>query len=398
MGPVHRRSVALLIESSNAYARGLLTGIVRHARQLHTPWSIRLVEQGRGAAPPAWLADWHGDGVIARIENQVIADAVLTLNLPVVDVSAARLVPGVPWVETDDAAIAKLAMEHLLERGFRNVAFCGDGRFNWSKWRAKAFLKRAAASGLEQRQCDPAEGGAAEIVRDEIANWIPKLPKPLGIMACYDIRAQQILEVCRDLGVAVPDEVAVIGVDNDELLCNLSSPPLSSVIPDPNRAGYEAALLLEHLMSGESMPETPILVPPRGIATRQSSDVLAIEDSDIAGAVRFIRERACHGISVHDVLRGAPLSRRVFERRFRECLGRTPHQEIVRVKIKRAEELLTETDLGLAMIAQRTGFRHAEYLSVAFKRATGRTPGQYRGETAWSGQKATLLSTSKATF
>lgn len=380
MRPIRRRSVALLIETSNAYARGLLTGIVRHARQLHTPWSIRLVEQGRGAAPPTWLADWRGDGVIARIENQVIADAVLALNLPVVDVSAAQLVPGISWVETDDEAIATLAMEHLLERGFRNLAYCGDSRFNWSKWRASSFLERVAATGMEPHQLDPAENEATMTVRDQIANWIRKLPKPVGIMACYDIRAQQILEVCRDLDVAVPDEVAVIGVDNDELLCNLSSPPLSSIIPDPGRAGYEAALLLERLMSGESMPTAPVLVPPRGIATRQSSDVLAIADREIAGAVRFIRERACHGISVHDVLREVPLSRRVFERRFRENLGRTPHQEIIRVKIKRAEELLIETDLCLAVIAERTGFHHAEYLSVAFKRATGRTPGQFRRE------------------
>ena len=374
-----RRSVALLIETSNAYARGLLTGIVRHARELRTPWSIRLVEQGRGAAPPAWLADWQGHGIIARIETQEIADAILARGLPVVDVSAARLVPGVPWVETEDRVIARLAADHLRERGFANFAFCGDSRFNWSRWRAAAFSLHLSELGWECQIMDSSEDAASDAAaRNRLAKWIDELPKPVGIMACYDIKAQQILDVCEDLGVPVPDEVAVIGVDNDELLCNLSSPPLSSVIPDPGRAGFEAALLLERLMAGEPTPDTPILISPRGIATRQSTDVLAIKDRDVAGAVRFIRERACHGISVHDVLRHVPLSRRVFEKRFRDCLGRTPHQEILRVKIARVEELLLETDLSLAAIADRTGFSHAEYLCVAFKRVTGQTPGQFR--------------------
>ncbi|HEX6985155.1 MAG TPA: DNA-binding transcriptional regulator, partial [Planctomycetaceae bacterium] len=373
-----RPAVALLIETSNAYARGLLAGIVRYARELHPPWSIRLVEQGRGDPPPAWLRDWRGDGIVARIETPVIAEAVLATGLPVVDVSAARHVPGVPWVETDDAAIARLAAEHLLERGFRKFGFCGEPGFNWSTWREQAFVRDLAERGDSCSVFEPPADSRRASEREAMARWVAGLPKPVGVMACYDIKAQQLLDACRDAGVAVPDEVAVLGVDNDELLCELSFPPLSSVIPDSRRAGYEAARLLDRLMAGREVPAEPVLVPPLGVATRQSTDVLAIEDRDIAQAVRFIREHACDGITVGDVLRIVPLSRRAFEKRFLDRLGRTPHQEILRLKIARAEQLLAETDLSLAAIAERTGFRHAEYLSVAFKRATGRTPGRHR--------------------
>jgi len=373
-----RPAVALLIETSNAYARGLLAGIVRYARERHPPWSIRLVEQGRGDPPPAWLRGWRGDGIVARIETQAIARAVKATGLPVIDVSAARHVPGVPWVETDDAAIARLAVEHLRERGFRHFAFLGEPEFNWSKWRCSAFVRTLAELGFP---CDVFEKPAKSSrtpERESLARWIAQLPKPVGVMACYDIKAQQLLDACRDANVAVPDEAAVIGVDNDELLCDLSFPPLSSVIPDSRRAGYAAARLLDLRIAGVHVPDEPLLIPPLGVATRQSTDVLAIDDRDLAQAIRFIREHACDGIAVSDVLRVVPLSRRAFEKRFLDRLGRTPHQEILRLKVARAEQLLAETDLRLAAIAERTGFRHAEYLSVAFKRATGRTPGRFR--------------------
>ena len=372
-----RPAVALLIETSNAYARGLLSGIVRYARELHPPWSIRLVEQGRGDPPPPWLETWRGDGIVARIETPVIADAVTATGLPVIDVSAARHVPGVPWVETDDEEITRLAAEHLLDRGFRHFAYCGEAGFNWSQWREAAFVRHVTGHGFECEVFRPRAGRRVS-ERDALAAWVSKLPKPVGVMACYDIKAQQLLDACRDTGAAVPDEVAVVGVDNDELLCELSFPPLSSVIPDAHRAGYEAARLLDRLMAGEPVPAEPILVPPLGVASRQSSEVLAFDDRDLAKAVRFFREHACDGIAVEDVLRHVALSRRAFEKRFQDRLGRTPHQEILRLKIARAERLLSETDLTLAAIAERAGFRHAEYLSVAFKRVTGLTPGKYR--------------------
>lgn len=376
-----RRSVALLVETSNSYARGVLEGVVDYVRQ-HDGWSIFLPEQERGGSPPAWLSRWKGDGIIARIETEEIARTMRRTGLPVVDVSAARHLPDIPWVETDDEAIARIAVDHLVERGFRHLAFCGDPGFNWSVWRKQNFERLVIDSGC---QCYVHETIAQSDVsyswnreKRGLIKWINRLPRPVGIMACYDIKAQKVLDVCRELDIAVPEEVAVIGVDNDELLCGLADPPLTSVICNTRRTGFEAASLLDRLMSGETVGAKKILVKPIGVAARQSTDILAIEDRDVAIAVRFIRENAWNGINVNDVLKEVPLSRRVLENRFLKILGRTPHEEITRLKIDRVKQLLTETDLPLTEIARRTGYRHDEYLSVAFKKSVGVPPRNFR--------------------
>ncbi len=337
------------------------------------------MEQGRGDDPPAWLEKWHGDGIIARVETPRIARAVTRAGVPAVDLSAARLVPELPWVETDDEQIARLAAEHLLERGFKHFAYCGDARFNWSAWRERHFTR---AVGVVGHRVHVFPGGAVgtdvAVEARKLRAWLQDLPKPVGIMACYDIRGQQVLDACRHCGLAVPAEVAVIGVDNDELLCDLASPPLSSVIPNAHRTGYEAAALLNQLMAGRRVPVLAHLIAPLGVAARQSTDVLAVDDRDVARAVQFIREHACERIDVSDVLRAVPLSRRVLEQRFQRLLGRTPHEEILQVRLSRVKQLLGETDLPLYVVAERTGFEHVEYLSVVFKRETGVTPSGYR--------------------
>jgi LacI family transcriptional regulator len=376
-----RQHVALLVETSNSYARGLLEGVISYVRE-HESWSIYLPEQRRGEQPPAWLDRWRGDGIIARIENAEIAAAVERMGLPVVDVSAARTLPAVPWVETDDVAIAQAAFDHLAERGFRRLAFCGEPRFNWSNWRAEHFERIAKQAGCEVWSY-PSRGRAGRTVswnqeHTDLSAWVRRLPRPVGIMACYDIKGQQLLDVCRNLDIAVPEQVAVIGVDNDHLICELCMPPLSSVIPNTHRTGYLAAELLDQLMSGKPVAQITHLIPPWGILTRRSTETWAIEDRDVAAALRFIREYACDGIHVGQVLREVPLSRRVLESRFVRLLGRTPHEEITRVKIERVKQLLRETDLPLKAIAQRTGFSSEDYLSVAFKRVDGRAPSEFR--------------------
>ena len=375
---VRQRQVAILIETSNAYARGLLQGVVHYIRE-HRPWSFHLMEQGRGDDPPPWLAGWDGDGIIARIETPRIARAVVRTGLPAVDLSAARLVPALPWVETNDEEIARLAADHLLERGFTRFAFCGDARFNWSVWRETQFVARLRAAGHDCVCYRPtALAGDVAAEAGNLARWLRELPKPVGLMACYDIRGQQVLDACRSAGLAVPDEAAVIGVDNDTLLCELASPPLSSVIPNAHGAGYAAAALLDRLMAGKRVAATAHLIAPLGLAERQSTDVLAVDDREVARAVRFIREHACEGINVGDVLRTVPLSRRVLEQRFQRLLGHTPREEILHVRLNRVKQLLAETDLPLYLVAERTGFEHVEYLSVLFKRETGKTPSAFR--------------------
>ena len=375
-----RKKVALLIETSNGYARELLQGI-RSWQHEHGAWAIRLSEHGRGCGVPGWLRDWHGDGVIARIENPRIASALQRTCLPVVDVSAALPHTSFPRVSTDSEAATLAAAEHLRERGYRHFAYCGDERFLWSARRGRFFQRHVYAFGSScaifasrSRRTD----AAAETEIAAVSQWLGTLTKPVGVLACYDIRGQLVLEACKLAGLAVPADVGVIGVHNDELLCELCDPPLTSVIPNARRAGYEAAALLARMMEGKKVEPIAHLIPPLGVAARQSTDVVAVDDPLVAAAARFIREHATMGIKVEDVLRAVPMSRTLLERRFQRTLGLTPGAHISKVRIEYVKTLLATTGLSVGTIAERAGFAHAEYLSVVFRRETGLAPTGYR--------------------
>ena len=200
-------------------------------------------------------------------------------------------------------------------------------------------------------------------------------------MTCHDDRGHQTLDACRRAGLRVPDDVAVIGVDNDTHLCNMCTPPLSSIDVNPSHIGYEAAALLTRLMRGASNPAGPVLLgPPRGIVPRQSTDVLAIDDRDVAAALRFVREHAVDGIHVSDVVANARQSPSTLERRIKATLGRTIKGEITRVRLERARLLLQETDLPIAAIATRSGFSEPKYFCEVFRKAEGVTATSYRAK------------------
>jgi LacI family transcriptional regulator len=383
-----RPRVALLIESSRAYGRGTLMGVAKYVRQ-HGPWSIFFQERGLGDSAPPWLNHWEGDGILARVENLPMAAAIRRVGVPAVDLRYLLPNLNLPSVRTDDAAATALAWEHLRERGFQHFAYCGFNGADYSDIRRDQFARKVSQTGLRCHVfVDPHQTGhhASTLKHEELglsdgdrlAQWIKELPKPIGLMACNDIRGQQVLNACRSIGVAVPDDVAVIGVDNDEVLCELSDPPLSSVLANTERIGYEAADLLSRLMSGSPPPTQPVVVGPLGIITRRSTDVLAVEDRHVAAAVRFIRERACEGLDVSDVLGAVPLSRSALERRFSKVLNRSPKEEILRVRLNRAKQLLMETDFPLALVAEKIGLDHTEYLNVIFKKKIGMTPARFR--------------------
>jgi len=376
-----RKQVALLIETSNQYARELLDGIRTFLRERHM-WSIYLNEYSRDNTDFTWLQGWHGDGIIARIENEQTARYILNAGLPTVDLSAFRIIPHLPYVETDDRSIAHLAAEHFLERGFKHFGYYGDPRFLWSKQRCSFYEQYLTEHDYTchtfQTSDKYQEITSRAEERNKLIEWLHSLPKPIGIMACYDSRGQQLLEACRFAGLAVPDEIAVIGVDNDELLCELASPPLTSIQTNAVRTGYLAASVLERMMSGEEVAAEAHLIEPLNIHVRMSTDVLAVDDKIVSEAVRFIREHAHEDIQVQDILMELPITRRMLDSRFKQALGRTPHEEIIAVKIKSIKKLLVETKLSLSTIAELTGFKHTEYMSVVFNKATGVRPGQYR--------------------
>jgi LacI family transcriptional regulator len=377
------KKVALLIETSNRYGRDLLYGVRDWMREGER-WAIRFTEQGRGAPLPTWLKDWQGDGIIARVDSPQIAAALRRTRLPVIDVSAERFSSEFSRVSIDNAAVARLAAEHLEGKGFAELAYCGDRRFLWSRQRGAEFKRGVAAKG---RPCvdfvEQAVGGRpgsdAEI--RAIARWLKALPKPVAVFACYDGRALQVLEACQLLGLNVPEQVAVLGVDNDELVCELANPPLSSVQPNARRSGYEAAALLARLMRGEKKSVAPThQVQPVRVVERQSTDVVAVADAKVAAALKFIRQHACAGVDVGDVLRAVPMSRTRLEEKFKALLGQSPHRQIVQQRIARAKHLLAESKVAISEVAEQAGFDNASYLSVAFRRETGLSPFAYRAK------------------
>jgi LacI family transcriptional regulator len=374
--------VALLIETSNRYGRDLLYGVRDWIQKRGEKWSIRFTEQARRAPLPGWLADWQGDGVIARVDSPSIASALKKAKLPVVDVSADRPKSEFPRVSIDNEAVARLAVAHLKDKGLRNIAFIGDLRFTWARQREEEFRRLMEKMGQPCRiykgpAADKENTGSDSELRG-IVRWLQNLPRPVGIFACNDNRALQVLEACQLTGFTVPDDVAVIGVDDDEVLCHLCNPPLSSVLPNARLTGYEAAAMISRMMHGERLASQTQTIAPIRVVERQSTDVTAVSDPKIASAVRYINEHACEGIDVSDVLRAVPVSRTLFDARFKTLLGHSPHQHIVNKRIERAKHLLFDSDLAITVIAELSGFLNASYLSTVFRRETGMTPYAYR--------------------
>jgi len=380
VGP-RRPRVALIVETSVVYGREILEGVTEYVRS-HRPWSVFVEQRELGALPPRWLTRRSWDGILSRPTTPALARAFGQTGAPVVDLNDLYADLGLPRIRSDNPAIGRLAAAHLLERGFRAFGYCGFAGEAWAAERRDGFAAAVGAAGPAPAVYESPWRGrrvpAWDVDADRIAAWLRRLPRPLGVMACNDLRGQHVLEACRRTGLAVPEQVAVVGVDNEELLCRLCDPPLSTVVPNARRIGYAAAGLLADLMAGGRPGAADTRVPPVGVVTRQSTDTLAIDDPDVAAAVRFIREHACEGIRVADVLRHVPVARSLLERRFRRAVGRSPHAEIRQAQVRRATELLADTDLPLRRVAELTGFPHAEYLSYLFKRTTGQSPREYR--------------------
>ena len=312
-----------------------------------------------------------------------MADLISKSGIPTVNLTDIYGDQGLPSIWNDHEAIGQLAADHLLQRGLKRFAFCGFTNHQWSEARYRGFQNhlRPHDADILFHSSDWAQARRTgwEAQQAKMVQWLLELPKPIGVLACNDFRGQHLLEACRVAQISVPDQVAVIGVDNDQVICDFCQPSLSSVIPAAERIGFEAARMLDQLMRGEPLAEQHVKIPPLGIAARQSTDVMTIDDADVVAALKIIRERACAGLSVADILREVPIARSSLERRFRQSVGRSPQAEIRNVQIKRAQQLLRETDLPLSQIATLTGFKHSEYFSVVFKRETSQTPGQYRG-------------------
>ena len=373
--------VAILIETSRSYGRGLLRGVRRYI-SMHGPWSVFVELRALESNSPPWLKNWRGDGILTRTGSQRMADTIRKVNVPTVELRATRLRHDFPFIGVDNDALGRMVADHLLERGFRHFALYDLGTEVYFEQRRESFISAIEQAGFSvhvHRAAGQREHPADwERQQERMVRWLCDLPKPLGLLACTDQLGFWLLDACHRAGINVPEEIAVVGVEDDETLCLVSTPRMSSVKFNAEGIGFEAARLLETMMSGHPPPSAPLLVPPLGITVRQSSDIVAIDDPDLADALRYIREHAREDICVADLLKAVPLSRSTLERKIREALGRSLHAEILRVKLERAKALLVDTDLTLDGIARRSGFRYPQRLCEHFKRAFGQTPGGYR--------------------
>ena len=375
--------VILLIESSRESGRALLRGIANYAYH-HGPWSFYWEPGGleKARRKPGVL---EADGIIARDVDMSAGEKALVRRLPGVIIGHRhREVPGKANVVTDSAAIAELAAEHLMACGFRHFGYCGYRNTSWSEERRNVFAERIRHAGFEVRIHEVHEVRPDRMaqhekrVRESIIRWLRSVPRHIGLMACNDDLGKEVVEACRQAGLRVPDDAAIIAADNDEVVCGFSNPPLSSVAINFERAGYEAAGVLDQLMRGAAHASSRIVVRASHVVPRQSTDVLAVEDASLAKALRFIRDHARSGTTVAAVARAAGLSRRVLEKRFRGFLKHSALEEIRRIRTDQIARMLVETELPVGQIAETLGFEDVQHVARYFRAGKGVSPLAYR--------------------
>jgi LacI family transcriptional regulator len=378
--PGKRKSVALFMGLADTYEHGIARGVVRYAKERHT-WD--LYGYGWMFRPFDALEYWRGDGVIARVESTRDADRLGRMRVPVVDVAGAYAVRSFYRVTNDDTATGRKAGAYLASCGFRRFAYCGVADTGWSAMRKAGFQGSVA---------DAREGDVAVFEEDlpwweslaesgPLRRWLAALEKPAGIFACNDTAGLKLAEMCRAMGIAVPETVAILGVDDEDILCEMASPSLSSIRLDCESIGYRAAALLDAVMTGAPGAETAArirVVPPRDVVERDSTRVFTCDDPLVAQAVRVIRARATGRVTVGSLLGSLPASRRSLETRFKRATGRTLREEIIRVRLAHARALLRGSRLTVAAVAAECGFGSVQRFHSVFRKAEGMSPGGYR--------------------
>ena len=396
LGSLHhiRRNVMMLL---GTHAGQLRSGIARYARE--GCWVLDETYSSVGVVPK-W---WRGDGILALITNpkDAIAQSFFP-EVPLVDFSKGWIsdtmpprfrTAGVnrPRVLYDDVAIARMGAEHFLERGFKHIAMLNGGNFWMEQARIPIFRKVVESAGAEFHEIKYHQhlprGERHRPLSDHSSThkWLVKtirdLPKPLGIAVAADYIALRVMRACDDAQLSVPEQVAILGCHNDPFICDFAPVPLSSIDDDLDRIGYEGAKLLDQIMDGKKPPTAPILIPPKGVVMRMSTNVMAVDDPKIARAMRFILEHHHESrIGAPDVASVAGLSRSALDRSFQRYFSKSPAQAILTIRVDHAKKLLLETKLKAHEIAEQTGFSGIVHFSQAFHRLTGQRPSHFRRE------------------
>lgn len=376
------KRVLLVIDTSRASGRKFLAGIEQYI-SIREDWEGCLLPprylSGSTTELDAWLRKNEFDGMIGRDSPR--AGRVMKMTIPkVVNDTVREKIPGVSTVYTDSDAIGELAARYFADRGFSRFAFCGFPKMTWSAKRLAAYARTLRSGNFgEVHDYDEWAGGRRAPGRRTscLSDWISALPKPIGVFSCNDDRGSEVIQACKACGAKVPEEVAVLGVDNDELMCDLSFPSLSSIELDFYQAGFEAATLLDRLMKRNS-PAELISVKPISVYTRRSTDIIAVDDKHVVKALVFIRDHFREKIQVQDIVHATGLSRRMLELRFREVLRKSIMDEVWRLRLDYAKKLLANTDYSMYRIADELEYTDPEHFSRFFKMMTDTTPSDYR--------------------
>ncbi len=375
------RRIALLLDRSLSFVRDVLRGI--HAYAADRPqWIVR-------DGPPRLyvvnrVQEWKPHGIIAGLVLPRVAHALMRMRKPLVDTAFALPSLNVPTVDVDHAAVGRLAAEYYLERKFVHFGFYGSESVCYAQTEEQAFRRRLAEEGIEVSSCysdflpDAKASALWKKSAQKTLRWLRELPKPVAVFACEDTPVRYLADLCRQIGLEIPTDVALLGVGNDKLECRLSPPPLSSIAVPAQHIGYRAAALLDGLMAGESPPPDAILLPPLRVVSRHSTDIMAVEDETVRAALRYIRRHVEEPLRVGDLADALVVGRRDLERRFRRVLGHSVLEEIHKARIERASILLADTHLPVATVARRAGFRTTRQLDSLFARHKGVTPTAFR--------------------
>jgi LacI family transcriptional regulator len=372
--------VLLLVETSRAFGRGVIEGIARYAWE-NGPWSIQFEDRALDSLPPKWLTEWKIDGIISRTASVKLARMLQAIQVPVVDIHGVSRI-SIPQLQMDNLQGARMVVDYFCNCGLRQLAYFSYEETWWVKNNRDMFCRASEERGFHCHVYpSPITKGNVPVwherQRPGLIKWLRLLPRPIGIFTTGDLHAVRLINICREIDIAVPEEIAIMGNGNDPVICETVLPTLSSMDLDARRFGYEAATLLDMKMTGKE-PKNIIYISPSHVAVRQSTNLMVIGDPDIVRAMRYIRESACMGIDVNRVAEELGLSRSFLERGFREHLGRSPKAEIMRIRIERAKMLLDRTDKTSKNLARQCGFTSLEYFIKAFRREAGMTPNAYR--------------------
>jgi LacI family transcriptional regulator len=386
MGKVQRARkryrVAVFIETTRAYGRELIRGIAQYNRE-HWNWEIEFTPSGINEPIPTWIKNWQGDGILARINDKRFLRLLLQKDIPVIDLRRSFSSPRIPQIGPNDHTVIKILYEFFRSRGFQQFAFVGLPKQEHPSMdrRRKSFREIVKKDRLSFWEL---EISATELLGNQnkglrkLIQWLKHLPPHIAVIACNDDLALQVLNACQQAGLAVPGDVAVSGIGNDECLCELAMPTLTSVDLNPKRIGYEAAGMLQKIMSENVVLPQETLLEPNFVVTRMSTNIISTQDSIVNQALQYISSQSCAGIQVRDVLQYVQCSRVALENRFKKFLGHTIFQEMLYIRLQRVKELLTTTDLSIKEIAALSGFDYPEHLMRVFHEHFGQTMKSFR--------------------